>query len=58
MADEKKEVLVSVRGLEQYFNLGKKDEVRAIQDINFDIYRGETLGLVGESGSGKTTNSR
>lgn len=58
MADENKEVLVSVRGLKQYFNVGKKDEVRAIQDINFDIYRGETLGLVGESGSGKTTTGR
>jgi oligopeptide transport system ATP-binding protein len=58
MADEKKEVLVSVKDLQQFFNLGKKDEVRAIQDITFDIYRGETLGLVGESGSGKTTTGR
>ncbi|WP_127849757.1 ABC transporter ATP-binding protein [Lacticaseibacillus hulanensis] len=58
MAEQKKEVLVSVKDLQQFFNLGKKDEVRAIQDITFDIYRGETLGLVGESGSGKTTTGR
>lgn len=57
MADAKK-VLVQVKDLVQTFNAGKKNEVRAIQDITFDIYEGETLGLVGESGSGKTTTGR
>ena len=32
--------------------------VRAVQDVTFDIYPGETLGLVGESGCGKTTVGR
>ena len=46
MADsQKKKVLVSVKHLVQTFNAGKKDEVKAIQDISFDIYEGETSSL-------------
>ncbi|HCY9994066.1 TPA: ABC transporter ATP-binding protein [Staphylococcus aureus] len=48
------EVLLSIKNLKQYFNAGKKNEVRAIENISFDIYKGETLGLVGESGCGKS----
>ncbi|MFO8478918.1 ATP-binding cassette domain-containing protein, partial [Staphylococcus aureus] len=50
--------LVEVKHLKQYFNQGKKNEVRAIEDISFDIYKGETLGLVGESGCGKSTTGK
>ncbi|REH91090.1 peptide ABC transporter ATP-binding protein [Staphylococcus felis] len=53
-----KEILVEVKNLKQYFNKGKKNEVRAIDDISFKIYKGETFGLVGESGSGKSTTGK
>ncbi|GIO23957.1 ABC transporter ATP-binding protein [Oceanobacillus sp. J11TS1] len=52
------EKLLEVKNLKQYFNIGKPKEVRAVDDISFDIYKGETLGLVGESGCGKSTTGR
>lgn len=56
MAEDKK-VLLSVQHLEQFFKMGHKT-LKAVNDINFDIYKGEVFGLVGESGCGKTTTGR
>ena len=54
MAQEK-EVLIEVKNLKKYFNVGYHQVLKAVDDVSFKIYRGETLGLVGESGCGKTT---
>ena len=53
-----REVLLSLRNVEISFDNGGKEKFKAVQDANFDIYKGETFALVGESGSGKTTIGR
>ncbi len=52
-----REKLVEVKDLQVTFGKGRKKFV-AVDDVNFDIYKGETFSLVGESGSGKTTIGR
>ena len=42
--EKNKEILLEIKNLKQYFNEGKRNEVRAIEDISFNIYKGETLG--------------
>ena len=51
------EVLLKVDHLCQYFRMGRKD-FKAVDDVSFEIKRGEAFGLVGESGCGKTTTGR
>ena len=55
---QEKEVLLSVKHLKKYFNVGRGSVLKAVDDVSFDIYKGETLGMVGESGCGKTTCGR
>src|SRR4051794_26323206 len=60
-----REVLLRVRGLKKYFPITsgllvqrQVGAVKAVDDVSFDVFQGETLGLVGESGCGKSTTGR
>ena len=60
---EQQKVILSVKNLKTYFDVTKgiftkKQIVKAVDDVSFDVYENETFGLVGESGCGKTTLGR
>lgn len=55
--DPNRETVIQVKDLQVTFGTGRKKFV-AVDNVNFEIYRGETFSLVGESGSGKTTIGR
>ena len=63
------DVILSVKNLKKYFEPhqgfaesiiggGQKKKIKAVDDVSFDIKRGEIFGLIGESGSGKTTTGK
>src|SRR4051812_13639551 len=52
------QLLLSVKDLKRYFDVGRGEQLKAVDGISFDIYKGETFGLVGESGCGKSTAGR
>jgi len=56
--NETKQPLVQVKNLCKYFQISRKETLKAVDDVSFDIYKGETVSLVGESGCGKSTTGR
>ena len=57
-SNNEKEIVLEVKNLKKYFNVGKNAVLKAVDDVSFVIREGETLGMVGESGCGKTTCGR
>ena len=57
-AQKEREKILEIKNLCMEFPAGKKKTVKALNNVTFDIYKGENFGLVGESGCGKTTLGR
>ena len=55
--NENREVILQVKHLKQFFKMGNT-KLKAVNDVNFEVYKGECFGIVGESGCGKTTTGR
>ncbi|WP_374723163.1 ABC transporter ATP-binding protein, partial [Peribacillus tepidiphilus] len=53
-----RQALLEVKSLKKYFNMGKAGVLKAVDDVSFQIFKGETFGVVGESGCGKSTIGR
>src|SRR3989304_9816882 len=65
LATSNEEILLRTTGIKKYFPVsrggalfGGKANLKAVDDVSFDIRSGETFGLVGESGCGKTTTAK
>lgn len=58
MGNDRNEPLVQVKNLCKYFQVSRTGTLKAVDDVSFDIQKGETVSLVGESGCGKSTTGR
>lgn len=58
MESKEKQPLIQVKNLCKYFQVSRHATLKAVDDVTFDIYKGETVSLVGESGCGKSTTGR
>ena len=57
-SNQQSPMLIEVEHLQKFFTVNKGQTLKAVNDLNFGIRKGETLGMVGESGCGKSTAGR